>query len=124
MNLIVYFAAAADATARSRCGVVIVDAESAEPVREMSRDLASPPSSRAAVYEALLRGVEAAAALRPEEVEFRTATPWLIDQLTGLEAADDPLFQEIQAALLRLDLWRVAPAAGGGAKRAEELARG
>src|SRR5690349_20392909 len=125
MNLVVYCSSATHSTTgQSRCGIVIVDSDSLQTVGELSGDLLSPGASRAAVYEALLMSVEPVVSLSPDEVVFRTTMPWLFDQLTGRDFSDDPLFERLQAALLRVDLWRIAMGSGAGVKRSEELARG
>jgi ribonuclease HI len=125
MNLVVHVATAChNATGRSACGIVVTDAETSRTIHELLRELASPVSSRGAEYEAMLKAVEVIAPLNPEEIEFRTGTPWLIDQLTGIEPSDDPLFEQLQMALLRLDLWRIRGAEGLGLRYAEELAKG
>jgi ribonuclease HI len=125
MPLAVHIVADRDSrTGSGACGIIIADLDTAEILQERVLQLESPACSRAAEYESLLKALQIVIPMNPDEVEFRTATSWLIDQLTGAELASDPLLDELQSALLRLDLWRITRAEGATHLRAGQLARG
>jgi ribonuclease HI len=83
-------------------------------------------TNNVAEYRALIRGVEAAIAVKPDEVRIYSDSELLVRQITGsyrVKSPDlQPLYAQAQALLLRLDSWQICHVYREQNRRADELA--
>jgi len=83
-------------------------------------------TNNVAEYKALLRGLELASELHAECIDIHSDSELVVKQITGeyrVKSADlQPLFQQVQRQLLKLDSWRIRHIPREQNKRADELA--
>lgn len=106
-------------------GIVICDPAAGCRLNETGRKLEAAGDERAAHYQALLAGLQAAAAMSPEELEIRCVRHELVQRITGDPGAgveEDELHQQVMMQLLRFDIWRIVAVDAGELKRPLELA--
>ncbi len=109
------------------CGLVVLDQRSARPVHEAGLYLGKLASDQRAAFTALVRAIELAAPMQPEQLDLRCANELLVRQITGeaplVEQANIDLYQRAITALLRLNAWQIGLIEAEQRRPATELAQ-
>ncbi|RMG67887.1 MAG: reverse transcriptase-like protein [Calditrichaeota bacterium] len=105
-------------------GVVLQDADG-ETLEEQGAFIGRKTNNEAE-YQALLKGLELAAAYRPEELIVYLDSELVVRQIQGeyrvRNARLKPLFERVMQALSKFPKWKVAHVRRGLNKRADQLA--
>ncbi len=105
-------------------GVVIVDSDTQQPLHEAGYYL-GVATNNVAEYQGLLRSLQLAMQLNPQDVRIYSDSELMVKQLTGeyrVKSPDlQPLFEQAQRLLLRLGNWQIRHVGRELNKRADEL---